>query len=106
MKGRKKYFEFCPAWEQSHSFASFGLCVGLCGLQMCMAAKGWLICFIDMSMVCIFQTSGALEKPIDFGVIESRFARHNPIWHFEKVIENGTRSCYDRHISRMVGQEL
>ncbi len=27
---------------QAYSFASFGLCVGLCGLQMCMTAKGRL----------------------------------------------------------------
>ena len=30
-------------WRGESSFASFGLCVGLCGLQMCMTAKGWLI---------------------------------------------------------------
>jgi hypothetical protein len=26
--------------EKKHSFANFGLCIGLCGLQMCMAL-GW-----------------------------------------------------------------
>src|SRR5690606_28311285 len=44
---------FCLSWccalGQTCSFASFGLCVGLCGLQMCMAAKGWLICALSLS---------------------------------------------------------
>lgn len=26
---------------QAYSFVIFGLCAGLCGLQMCMTAKGW-----------------------------------------------------------------
>jgi len=29
---------FVCAVGQAHSFASFGLCVGLCGLQMCVTA--------------------------------------------------------------------
>jgi hypothetical protein len=32
---------FCPAWRKAHSFASFALCVGLCGLQMCVLCA-WL----------------------------------------------------------------
>jgi len=34
MEGRKK-LKFYFGWRKAHSFASFGLCVGLCGLQMC-----------------------------------------------------------------------
>jgi hypothetical protein len=33
---------------QAYSFVSFGLRVGLCGLQMCMTAKGW------HSFVCLY----------------------------------------------------
>jgi hypothetical protein len=41
LEGEEKYFEILSALEQAHSFASFGLCVGLCGLQMCVTEKGW-----------------------------------------------------------------
>src|SRR5690606_38874027 len=36
LKGWKKYFEILSAWKGGSSFASFGLCLGLCGLQMCL----------------------------------------------------------------------
>jgi len=38
-------FSFSLKWlgavGQAYSFASFGLFVGLCGLQMCMTEKRW-----------------------------------------------------------------
>jgi hypothetical protein len=52
LKGRKKYFEFSLALEQTYSLASFGLCVGLCGLSMCMTAVFWLYVFVDLSLRC------------------------------------------------------
>jgi len=42
---------FCPrAFGQAYSFGSFGLCVGLCDLAMCMTAKRWLYfgCFLSL----------------------------------------------------------
>jgi hypothetical protein len=38
----QEYFEFSLALGQAYSLASFGLCVGLCGLPMCMTAVRWL----------------------------------------------------------------
>lgn len=41
LKGRKKYFEFfLKGWQGGSSFASFGLCLGLRGLQMCLHLCG------------------------------------------------------------------
>jgi hypothetical protein len=34
-KGGKKKIEFVLRWGQTHSLPSFGLCVGLCDLAMC-----------------------------------------------------------------------
>jgi hypothetical protein len=45
----------CGAVGQAYSFASFGLCVGLCGLQMCMTAKGWHFCLVLFYLKFLFM---------------------------------------------------
>lgn len=37
LKGRRFFLiQFCLRWNGGSFFASFGLCLGLCGLQMCL----------------------------------------------------------------------
>gem|GEM_PF-3787263 len=55
------FYSVCRALGQTCSFASFGLCVGLCGLQMCMAAKGWLIYLLSLSYRYSFVIQISLE---------------------------------------------
>jgi len=35
-EGKEIYIQFISGWKGGSSFANFGLCFGLCGLQMCL----------------------------------------------------------------------
>ncbi len=98
-KGRKKNKVLVLRWRKTSSFANFGLCVGLCGLQMCLLCvlvfhQSKLLfnsfsTFVNGTSSSFFKSS-LFSCPACFALLFAHL-RKNSIWSFI-VFESGTVS--------------